>query len=107
MQRSKESLGALQVVRVAAFALLLVALMSVMFAGVAAAQTDPYGNGGPGGDGEVIGTGEERGNGEVAGGDSTLPFTGADLTLYAVIGAFAIGAGVLLVRRSRQRVEST
>jgi LPXTG-motif cell wall-anchored protein len=105
MQRSKESLGALQVVRVAAFALLLVALMSVMFAGVAAAQTDPYGNGGPDVDAEVIGTGEERGD-DVAG-DSTLPFTGADLTLYVAIGALAIGSGVWLVRRNRAREDAS
>lgn len=106
MQRSKESLGALQVVRVAAFALLLVALMSVMFAGVAAAQSDPYGNGKPDVDAEVIGSGEERSE-EVAGDSSTLPFTGADLTLYVAIGALAIGSGVWLVRRNRAREDAS
>lgn len=32
-----------------------------------------------------------------------LPFTGADLTLFAATGASTIGTGYLLVRRSRRR----
>jgi LPXTG-motif cell wall-anchored protein len=90
---------------VAALVVVAWALMSVILAGSAVAQTDPYGNGKPDVDAEVIGTGEEQGQG-VAGGSNALPFTGADLTLYTVIGACAVGAGVLLVRRTRQRVES-
>jgi hypothetical protein len=38
---------------------------------------------------------------EEAGG--SLPFTGADLTLFAAIGLGAIGAGVLMVRSARPR----
>ena len=36
----------------------------------------------------------------------TLPFTGADLTLFVVIGLGAIGAGTLIIRRTR-RASST
>ena len=32
----------------------------------------------------------------------TLPFTGADLTLFVAIGLGAIGAGGMIVRRTRQ-----
>lgn len=32
----------------------------------------------------------------------TLPFTGADLTLFVVIGLGAIGAGSVIVRRTRK-----
>jgi LPXTG-motif cell wall-anchored protein len=32
---------------------------------------------------------------------STLPFTGADVTLFVVIGLAAIGTGTLIVRRTR------
>lgn len=91
---------------VAALVVVAWALMSVILAGSAVAQTEPYGNGKPDVEADVLGTVEERGEG-VAGGSSALPFTGADLALYTTIGACAIGAGVLLVRRTRQRVEST
>jgi LPXTG-motif cell wall-anchored protein len=35
-------------------------------------------------------------------GAATLPFTGADLTLFVVIGIGAIGAGTLMIRRTRK-----
>jgi LPXTG-motif cell wall-anchored protein len=33
----------------------------------------------------------------------TLPFTGADITLFVVIGLAAIGSGALIIRKSRPR----
>jgi hypothetical protein len=36
-------------------------------------------------------------------GPATLPFTGADVTAYALAGCAAIGAGTVLVRRTRVR----
>lgn len=38
---------------------------------------------------------------EVQGGANTLPFTGADITLFVIIGVAAIGTGTLIVRRTR------
>jgi LPXTG-motif cell wall-anchored protein len=35
------------------------------------------------------------------GGGNTLPFTGADVTLFVIIGVAAIGTGTLIVRRTR------
>jgi len=37
----------------------------------------------------------------------TLPFTGADVTLFVVIGLGAIGAGSVLVRRTRKASSSS
>ena len=34
---------------------------------------------------------------------SALPFTGADLTLFAAVGLIAVAGGVVLVRRTRHR----
>lgn len=36
----------------------------------------------------------------------SLPFTGADLTLFIVAGLSAVGIGMLVVRRTRRRQES-
>ena len=36
----------------------------------------------------------------------SLPFTGADLTLFVVAGLSAVGIGMLVVRRTRRRQES-
>ena len=44
--------------------------------------------------------------GQADGAPSTLPFTGADVTLFALIGIAAIGAGMLIVRTSRVRQAS-
>jgi hypothetical protein len=41
------------------------------------------------------------GTGGTGGGTTVLPFTGADITLFLVIGLAAIGAGAALVRRAR------
>jgi LPXTG-motif cell wall-anchored protein len=54
----------------------------------------------PGIEGETINPnpndlGENEGDGGV------LPFTGADITLFVVIGLAAIGTGTLIVRRTR------
>ena len=34
---------------------------------------------------------------------NVLPFTGADLTLFVVVGAVAVATGTLIVRRARSR----
>lgn len=34
---------------------------------------------------------------------STLPFTGGELAAFALIGAGAVGSGVVIVRRTRRR----
>lgn len=39
-------------------------------------------------------------NGGDSGGPTVLPFTGADVTLFLVIGLAAIGVGAVLVRRA-------
>jgi hypothetical protein len=52
------------------------------------------------------GAGEERGGGEAEGageeaGAGELAFTGADLTMYVVIGLVAVGSGILILRRTK------
>ena len=42
---------------------------------------------------------------QVAPDDGSLPFTGADLTLFVVAGLSAVGIGMLVVRRTRRRQE--
>ena len=106
MQLLRENMGIRRAAHVTALVVVAWALLSVAFIGAASAQTDPYGNGGPDVEAEVIGTDEGTGNNEVGSDSSTLPFTGADLTLFVVIGACAIGAGAFLVRRTRQRADS-
>jgi hypothetical protein len=54
----------------------------------------------PGGEG----AGEERGDAEGAGEEAEageLAFTGADLTMYVVIGLVAVGSGILILRRTK------
>lgn len=58
----------------------------------------------PGGGAE--GEGEERGGaaegaGEESGAAGELAFTGADLTMYVVIGLVAVGSGILILRRAK------
>ena len=36
----------------------------------------------------------------------SLPFTGADLTLFMVVGLSAVGIGTLVVKRTRARADS-
>jgi membrane-bound metal-dependent hydrolase YbcI (DUF457 family) len=40
--------------------------------------------------------------GLVAARPQTLPFTGADLTLFVVVGVFAVGVGAVLLRRAER-----
>jgi hypothetical protein len=40
-------------------------------------------------------------------GESVLPFTGADLTLFVVAGVVAVAAGATIVRRTRARRAQT
>ena len=56
--------------------------------------------------GEREGGGSERdgtaeGTGGEAGATGELAFTGADLTMYVVIGLVAVGSGILILRRSK------
>ena len=90
----------------AAVAVSLVAVASgLLGGGAASAQTDPYTGEPPAvlphrleRSSDVEGTRvEERDSG------SLLPFTGADLTLFLVTGAAAVGTGGLLVKRTGAR----
>jgi hypothetical protein len=47
--------------------------------------------------GQAEGTGAERGAVEAG----ELAFTGADLTMYVVIGLVAVGSGILILRRAK------
>jgi hypothetical protein len=87
-------------------ALLVAAVVGAIGAGTAYAATpanQQYG----GVEGVVTGGGGNSGGvaGETAGGttNSTLPFTGADLGLYASAGLGMIGAGLLLRRAGARR----
>jgi hypothetical protein len=55
--------------------------------------------------GETEGAGEERGGVEGTDDDDAtageLAFTGADLTMYVVIGLVAVGSGILILRRAK------
>jgi hypothetical protein len=84
--------------------ILVVALatLSVLWlAGPAMAQDDPYPPGGG-----VGGAGEGQDGDVGAADEGGLPFTGAEITLYAAIGIGAVGAGVLILRRTRARSEN-
>jgi LPXTG-motif cell wall-anchored protein len=78
----------------------LMSLGSVAFAQQPAGGSGPEVNP-PGIEGETITPQTEDTSTE----SGTLPFTGADVTLFLVIGLSAIGAGTILVRRTR-RAES-
>jgi LPXTG-motif cell wall-anchored protein len=54
----------------------------------------------PGIGGETVGRGVSPASEQPSG--ETLPFTGADLTLFVAIGLGAIGAGGMIVRRTRR-----
>jgi hypothetical protein len=84
-------------------ALVAVTLVGAIGAGTAYAATpanDQYGAV----EGVVTGGGGPSAGvaGDVTGGGSTLPFTGADLGLYASAGIGMIGAGLLLRRAGRR-----
>jgi LPXTG-motif cell wall-anchored protein len=79
------------------------ALVCVLMSLSTVALAQPAGGSGPAVDtpgisGETI-TPQSRDTSTDSG---TLPFTGADVTLFLVIGLSAIGAGTILVRRTRQ-----
>ena len=67
----------------------------VLFAGVASAQSDPYGGGGPDGGGEINDNAEPNAEGAV------LPFTGGEVTTFLLLGAGAIVLGTFIVRKSK------
>lgn len=66
----------------------------VLFAGVASAQSDPYGDGNPG-EGQIIDNAEPDTEGAV------LPFTGGEVTTFLLLGAGAIVLGTFIVRKSK------
>ena len=78
---------------------LILALMSV--SSVAMAQTggsvEPPGIGGEQLGRDVSPSSQERSTSE-----GTLPFTGADLTLFLAIGVGAIATGTVMIRRTRK-----
>jgi uncharacterized surface anchored protein len=74
-------------------------LALLTFGAVAQAQTTGGNVQPPGIGGEQIGSGEAPAARPSA---DTLPFTGADLTLFVVIGLGAIAAGATIVRRTRR-----
>jgi hypothetical protein len=79
----------------------VVAMVAALWiAGPAMAQEYPP-SPAPGGEG----AGEERGGGEAEGAGEEqageLAFTGADLTMYVVIGLVAVGSGILILRRTK------
>ena len=83
---------------------LVAAVVGAIGAGTAYAATpanQQYG----GVEGVVTGGGGNSGGvaGETTGGTNTLPFTGADLGLYASAGLGMIGAGLLLRRAGARR----
>jgi hypothetical protein len=87
--------------------LLVVGLTVVALLGISsAALADPSGGPvkRPDIQGEDLGKPESRGATSTPGSSgSTLPFTGADITLFVLIGVSAITAGTLLVRRTKVR----
>jgi hypothetical protein len=80
--------------------LTLMAVLGLSTAALADPSGGPVRN--PDIQGEELGQPEQRGATTNPRG-SALPFTGADITLFAVIGLSAIVAGTLLVRRTRVR----
>ena len=85
-------------------AMLLTAFaFALIWAAPAQAQNEPYSEETP----RVLPTRIEQSDGEIAGvstsrpNSGTLPFTGADITLFLVTGVAGIGTGALLLKRSR------
>ena len=91
----------MRTIKILAVAVATLALL--WLAGPAMAQQDPYPPGGG-----VEGANEGR-NGDVSGSNEAegdLPFTGAEITLYSAVGLGAIGAGVLILRRTRTKTDA-
>ena len=82
---------------------------ALMMMGTALAQQDPYGNGRPVVSPNLITRPDQpasnllRRSPNVQGAQTeTLPFTGADLTLFVATGLGAIATGAVILHRSRQ-----
>lgn len=96
---------AMRTIKILAVAVATLALL--WLAGPAMAQEDPYPPGGgveganEGRDGNVSGSTDDADDAE-----GGLPFTGAEITLYSAVGLGAIGAGVLILRRTRTRTDA-
>jgi LPXTG-motif cell wall-anchored protein len=103
--KTREKGNTLKAVRLVVAAMAIIAMMSL--GGVALAQegsgeqppvvepnriTQP----GPGGNDDVAPSIQERGG-------TALPLTGSDLTMFALVGASAVGLGVLVLRVSKAR----
>ena len=79
--------------------LVLAMVAALWIAGPAMAQEYP-----PSPEPGAEGAGEERDGGEAEGAGEEageLAFTGADLTMYVVIGLVAVGSGILILRRTK------
>jgi hypothetical protein len=82
---------------------------ALMMMGTALAQQDPYGNGTPVVSPNLITQPTDqpasnllRRSPNVQGATQTLPFTGADLTLFVATGLGAIATGAVILHRSRE-----
>ena len=82
---------------------------ALMLMGTALAQQDPYGNGRPVVSPNLItrpanqpASNLLRRSPNVQGAAQTLPFTGADLTLFVATGLGAIATGAVILHRSRE-----
>jgi LPXTG-motif cell wall-anchored protein len=85
----------LRLIVIAAFVFGLLSLGAVAQAQSTGGNVQPPGIGG-----ETVGRGVSPASEQPSG--ETLPFTGADLTLFVAIGLGAIGAGGMIVRRTRR-----
>ena len=86
----------LRLVVVTAFVIALLGVSSAAFA-QSGGNVEPPGIGG-----EQLGRGEAPAPAAERSSEGVLPFTGADLTLFVVIGLGAIGAGTVMMRRTRK-----
>jgi hypothetical protein len=84
----------------------LAMVAALWIAGPAMAQYPPSPEPGAEGAGEDRG-GAAEGAGEEAGAGGELAFTGADLTMYVVIGLVAVGSGILVLRRAKLNKENS
>jgi LPXTG-motif cell wall-anchored protein len=94
----------MRTIKILAVAVATLALL--WLAGPAMAQQDPYP---PGGGVEGENQGQDGQDGNVSGSteaEGDLPFTGAEITLYSAVGLGAIGAGVLILRRTRTKTDA-
>lgn len=80
----------------------LAMVAALWIAGPAMAQEyPPSPEPGAEGAGEERGGGAAEGAGEESGTAGELAFTGADLTMYVVIGLVAVGSGILILRKAK------